>query len=345
MRMLNRSCLLVALTACDLLSPRVSDVTIDAPTGAPDASGPSLLLPEGATVPSIADNAELVSQIKIFDGLDDGQLEENANVVMLEPAKAAGAAVKFWSFGTVPVVDGIISASLVYVLADDFGGVLVPRTDHPLLIDSVPGDVRYSAIRRVVFVPVSSTYAGERITSVDALREAIDRGLVGEPTPAGVWRNMPVVPPSTRLDVGATTAPLAATEVFGRGYRVGVFLLGIPQPFRFGGIPMGQESRLLSGVPAGSPPLLTSVPDDEPVFQYGIPAAAPTASFNYTPVVTELDVRLADGTAPSDVTSDVQLFKRANNGAITGQWTDTVSSYVITTLCSNKQIQFVEGQP
>ncbi len=308
--MMRGTCLLAALAACDLLEPRVRDVTIDGPTGPSDGGGPRFVLPADAAVPSIADNDERVSQIRIFDGLDDKSLAAANGVVMLTPGKAAGVAVKYWSFGPVPVIDGVISAALLYVFADDIGGVLVARTDHPMLIDSIPGDPRYSAIRRVVLVPVSPTYAGQRITSVDALREAIDLGLVGEPTPAGVWRNMPVVPPGTRLDVGASAPPLEPTEVYGGGYRVGLFALGMPQPFRNNLIPMGQESRLLSGVATGSPPVLSSVPDAQPVFQFGIPPAPPTTTYNYTPVVTELDVRLVDGMEPTGVTRDLQLLNR-----------------------------------
>jgi hypothetical protein len=340
----------ILLGACHLLDPRVSDVTIDAPPSPPDAASdvftPVFVLPPGSAVPSIAERPELVSQIAIFDGLNDTTLATASGVVMLSSGKAAATTVKFWSFGTVPVIDGVISASLLYVLADDAGGVLTPRTDHPWLLDSIPGDARYSAIRRIVYVPVTASYAGERITSVDALAEAIELGLVGEPTPAGVWRDMPVVPLGTRLDVGASVAPLAATEVYARGYRTVAFPLGVPQPYRNNTIPMGQESRLLSGVATGMPPVLTTVLDAQPVFQYGIPAAPPTITFNYTPVVTELDVRLASGVDPSTISSDLQLFKRAaSNGAITGQYTDAVDSYTVTTIYSNKQIQFQDGAP
>jgi hypothetical protein len=340
--------LLAALAGCNLLDPRVSDVTIDAPAGAgADASGRRFLLPPDASVPSIADNVELVSQIKIFDGLDDKTLATAGGVVMLAPGKAGTTVVKYWSFGSIPVIDGVISSALLYVLADVNGsGSLTPRTDHPMVVDSIPGDPRYSAIHRVVYVPVTASYAGERITSIEALNEALELGLVGEPTPAGVWRNMPVVLPGTRLDVGASAAPLDATEVYGRGYRVGVFSLGLPQPFRNNLIPMGQESRLLSGVASGSPATLTTVPDAQPVFQYGVPPAPPTTTFNYTPVVTALDVRLASGVDPTMVTSDAQMFKRStSSGAITGLYPDTVAGYVVTTVYSNKQLQFVDGAP
>jgi len=86
--------------------------------------------------------------------------------------------------------------------------------------------------------------------------------------------------------------------------------------------------------------------DAQPVFQYGIPAAPPTTTFNYTPVVTELDVRLAANVDPTMITDDIQMFRRsASNGSITGFYSDSVASYVVTAIYSNKQIQFVDGAP
>src|SRR5262245_26749917 len=285
---------------CNLLKPRVNDETIDA---AADASKPKYVLPPGTVVPSIADNAELTSQIKAFDGLNDAALAANGGVVARGTGKAAGVTVRFWNFGPAAIVDGVFVASApLYVLADDDGnGGFTPRTDHPLLIDSIPGDPRYSAIRRVIFVPVTAMYAGELLTTSEAIDEAFTMGLIREPVPAGTWRNMPVVPPGTQLDVGGTAVPpvpLPATQVFGRGYLVDLFALGGAlgiQPLRNNIPPGGQESRLLSGVATGMPPVLPTTLDLQPVFQFGIPAAPPTTTFNYTPIVTELDVRLATG--------------------------------------------------
>jgi hypothetical protein len=304
------------------------------------------VLPPTASVPNVSDNAELVSQIKIFDGLNDNALMMAGGVVTRSTGKAAGATVQYWNFGSALVVDGIIASAPVYILANDDGtGNLTPRTDHPWLIDSIPGDPRYSAFRRIIYVPVTASYAGEKLTSIDALNEAIELGLVGEPKPAGTWRNMPVVLPGTKLDLGTTVTPMESTKVYGRGFVLDVLPMGYTQPLANGRIPMGQEARLLSGVASGTPPSLPTALDATPVFQYGIPAAPPTTAFNYTPVVTELDVRLANSVDPTAITNDTQLFKRAASGSITGYYTDTVSNYVVTTTFSNKQIQFLDGAP
>jgi hypothetical protein len=341
-----------ALGGCDMLKPRVDDIPIDAQLGldAPDPdsgyTGPKSVLPPGTPVPSIEENGELLAQIKVYDGLNDNALMMAGGVVTRSTGKAGGTTVRFWSFGSALVVDNFLNTAPVYVLADDDGaGNLTPRTDHPWLIDSIPGDARYAAFRRIIYVPVTAQYAGQLITSIDALNEAVELGLVGEPTPAGTWRNMPVVPPGTKLELGGAAAPMEATKVYGRGYVIELLPMGYTQPLAGGRIPMGQEARLLSGVAAGTPPSLPTALETQPVFQYGIPAGPPTTTFNYTPAVTQVEVRLANGVAPSAITSDAQLFARAASGGITGYYTDSVATYVVTTNVSNKQIQFAEGSP
>lgn len=340
---------LPALAACDLLGPRVSDVPLDGQPGVdPDGSytGPKQVLPPGTTVPSIAENAELLAQIQVYDGLSDRALEMSGGVVTRSTGKAGGTTVMFWNFGSALVVDNYVNSAPIYVLADDDGaGNYTPRTDHPPLIDSIPGDQRYAAFRRITYLPVMPSYAGQLITSIDALNEAIALGLVGEPVPAGTWQNMPVVPPGTKLELGGTAAPMEATKVYARGYVVDVLPMGYVQPLASGRVPLGQEIRLLSGVATGSPPSLPTSPDAQSLFQYGIPAGPPTTAANYTPVAVQVEVRLANGVDPASITSDAQLFKRSGSGSITGYYPDAVASYVITDTVSNKQIQFAEGSP
>jgi hypothetical protein len=350
--------LALALAGCDQLGPRVNDVTADAPaqpqidatTDTVVDAPASLILPSDATVPSISTNVALATQIQINDGLSDSALVTSGGVITRSTGKAAGATVLYWNFGAQAVAGNFVVSAPVYILAQsDGGGGYTPIAAHPMLIDSIPGDGRYSALRREVYVPVTSMYAGELITSVEALTEAIERGLVLDPVPKGTWRNMPVVPVGTKLEVGNGNPAVAATVVYGRGYSVELIPLGGTlgvQPLRNNGIPQGQESRLLSGVAsAGPPPTKPTALDPQPVFQYGIPAVPPTSTFNYTPVVVEVDVRLADTIAPSAITSDADLFVRSGTGAMTAYRVDNVETFTVTTIVSNKQIQFVDGEP
>jgi hypothetical protein len=352
--MFVRACLIagaLAASGCDLLEPRsnaADPAPADAaPTPAPDATpGASHVLPADAAVPSVADALELASQIRVYDGLSDAALEASGGVLARGTGKAGGVVVRYWDFGAAQLDGNFAIKSPVYVLADDDGaGGYTPRADHPYLLDSIPGDPRYSAVREVFYLPVTAAYAGERLTSIEALAEAFALGLVGEPVAKGTWMIMPVVAVGTLLELGGSSAPRAATEAYARGLRVEQFVLGYEQPLRNGLVPIGQEARLLSGVASGSPAVLPTSPDAQPVFQYAIPLAPPTTTFNSTPLVTALEVRLAGGVAPADIDEDADLFSRGGTGAISGYRTDNVASYAVTTTVSIRQVQFAEGEP
>jgi hypothetical protein len=339
----KNSIIILCLAGCDL-GPRVPDPAL------PDAfqAGFTYLLPAGTMVPSIATDPELLVQVRINDGLSDAALMASGGVVTRGTGKAGGATVRFWNFGAAPVDSGFAVAAPLYIFGRDDEGVFTPLTDHPRLIDTIPGDVRYSAVRRVVNVPVTERYKGELVTTVAALGEAIELGLVGDPVPDGTWVNLPVVLPGTTLEVGDPTPPLATSQVFGVGYRVEVFELGTSlgrQPLRNGSLPIGQASGLQTGVPTGTPPALPTTIDPQPVFQFAIPAAPPGTVFSYSPLATDVTVRLANGLAPDAIVSDQDLFKRSAFGAITAFYTDTVSTFTILTTVNNIQLQFVEGSP
>ncbi|HEY5933193.1 MAG TPA: hypothetical protein VIU61_01085 [Kofleriaceae bacterium] len=341
----NYSIIILCLAGCDL-GPRVPDPAM------PDAfqAGFTDLLPAGTNVPSLGTNPELLVQVRINDGLVDTVLMMNNGVVTRGTGKSAGATVRYWNFGPAPVDSGFPVVAQVYVIGREEGGVFTPIAEHPRMIDTIPGDVRYSAVRRVVNVPVTTKYKGELITTVAALGEAIELGLVGDPVADGTWVNLPVVLPGTTLEVGdpLVTPPVAPTEVFGVGYRVDVFELGTRlgrQPFRTGFMPIGQASGLQTGVPTGVPPSLPTSIDPQPVFQYAIPTAPPGTTFSYSPLSTDVTVRLATNVAPAVIVSDADLFKRSAIGAITAFYTDTVSTFTIQTTVNNLQLQFEEGFP
>lgn len=307
------------------------------------------LLPPGAIVPSISDNYELLTQIQLNDGLADAALAAAGGVVTRTPGKAGGVPVMYWNFGAAPIESGFAVSAPEYVLAHDNGdGTFTPLADQLPLIDTICGDVRYSPIRRIIYVPVTSAYEGQLVTTMAALSDAIDLGLVGAPVPAGTWIDMPVVMPGTKLEVSATAPPAETKQVYAHGYLVDVFELGASlgaQPLRNGLVTIGQASSLLSGVASGTPPTLPVSADAQVVFQFAIPTAPPSGAPNYTPLTTEVDVRLAAGVAPTAITGDADLFKRSMTGAISAYYTDTVASFTVTTTVTNKQIQFADGAP
>jgi hypothetical protein len=202
-------------------------------------------------------------------------------------------------------------------------------------------------------VPVTSLYKGELITSVAALSEAIELGLVEDPVPDGTFVNMPVVLPEMPIEVMGSVATanqvtMLPTQVFGRGFKVDVFELGTSlgrQPLRPAIPPLiiGQSSGLQTGVATGTPPVKSTAIDAQPVFQFAIPTAPPTV-FQYTPLVQDITLRLANGIAPSAITSDSDLFTRNANFAITGVRSDNVETFTVNTLTVNNiQLQYADG--
>lgn len=292
------------------------------------------VLPPGSEVPRIDESAELVHQISVHDGLDDGPLEEAGFVVARLNGWWNGAQVSYWSFGNAPRF-----ASLMYVLVEETSdGGWRRVSGHPYLFDSIPGDASYSPFRKIEHVYITDAYDGEVITTVRALDDAVELGLVAEPVTTGTWIDAPVVPPGVTLDVGRED-PETPIEVYAGGYRVDAFVFGGErgvQPVRNGGMPLGQASvvREAGQVRFGS----------SPVFQYGIPAEPATESFNWTPLVTILEVDLAAGIVDDTIAGDADLFVRSMTGSITGM-TAAVDRFTVTTTVRNLPIQFEEGWP
>jgi hypothetical protein len=287
------------------------------------------VLPPGSEVPRIDDDPELVHQISVHDGLDDGPLEEAGFVVARQSGWANGAVVSYWSFGNAPRFAG-----LVYVLVDAAG----ERVDHPYLFDSIPGDASYSPFRKIQHVTVTDRYDGEVLPTIRALEDAVELGLVEEPVGIEMWIDAPIVPPGVTLDIGRAD-PEPAIEAYAGGYRIDHFVFGGErgvQPTRNGGMPAGQASvvREAGQVRFGA----------APIFQYGVPAEPAGESFNWTPLVTMVEVDLADGIVDDTIAADADLFTRSMTGSITGM-TASVDRFTVTTTNRNLPIQFEEGWP
>jgi hypothetical protein len=334
----------VLLSGCTL-GPQAQDT--------PQAS--ANILPPGTMVPSVGTNSELLEQIQLNDGLSAAALAASGGVIARSTGKANGAPVFFWNFGPATLENGggltFVVAAPLYKLATDNGdGTFTPLDGVPWLLDSIPGDTRYSAIRRIQYVPVTDKYAGQIIADTDALADAQALGIVGEPVPSGTWIDFPVVTPGVTLQVSMTAPPAASKQVYARDYLVDGFAIGGAlgeQPLSKANTPLlGQATSVGTGVATGMPPTLPAGFDPQPVFQYGIPAAPPAPqSPNWTPIVVEVDVRLASGIAPSAITADTDLFTRNAAGAISAYRADNVATFTVTTNVTNRPIQFADGAP
>lgn len=305
----------IALTAC--LGPRVTD--------APGAS--AHLLSSDATVPSIADNAELASQVTINDGIDDRAFVRAGNLLARGTGRSAGEVVRYWAFG--PATS---APSPIYQLYDQAGVLLM----HPPLLDALPGDPGYSPLHTLNRVVVTDAYRDQLITTIDALTDAIDLGLVDVPETTRTFVDSPLVLPGTKIEVGPDLT--AEPElVYARGYQVGMFRFGGElgmQPANL--LPTAQVSFLRAAHGATYDPT-------RPIFQATIPTAPATVAPTYTPLSQAVDVDLAEGVDPTTITRDDQLFVRTPAGAIQST-TRLVTRFQVTSDIQILQLQFAEGR-
>ena len=224
-------CLMIALAGC--LGPQASDRSV------------TLIVPAGAAVPEIASNAVLAAQIASHDNID--------GVLPLVSAFADGQAVHVWDFGVAPR----FAAPLLMLMRRDANQVLTP-VGHPTIADALPGDRGYSPFWAVFVVEVTDRYAGEQLTSLQAVDEAIERGLVLPPVGTDNGVNCPVTAGDARIAVGAGQEPVGPNgEFFVRGLRAHYYDLGpvplvnkvrVPEAIRYilhrtGEDPLSEPSR------------------------------------------------------------------------------------------------------
>jgi hypothetical protein len=222
---------MIALAGC--IGPQVSDRSVTA------------ILPAGVAVPEITSNAVLAAQIASNDGID--------GVLPLVSAFANGQPVHVWDFGIAPR----FAAPLLMLMRRDQTQTLTPVA-HPRIADALPGDRGYSPFWALFVVEVTDRYAGEQLTSLEAVDEAIDRGLALPPVATENGVNFPVIAGDARIAVGGDQQPIGPNgEIYVRGLRVRHYDLGpvpltdkvrVPEAVRYvlhrsGEEPLSEPSR------------------------------------------------------------------------------------------------------
>jgi hypothetical protein len=306
-RALLACCFLVA-TGC--LGPLVDDEYVD-------AGQESLLLPPGSHVPSLHDDPNLDEMVDDNDGVE--------RYVARIGGFVDGEHVRYWDFGPSPTF-----TSPVWVFgSDDGAGGLVKLPDHPVLFDVVPGQEGYTPMWQVFLVFVTEAYAGELITSLPALQEAEERGLVQPPQPVSVYVNCPVVHPDVLLETADMGEPVVPNECFYRGMRCFYFDLAPPTVTeqmisdlpvdnvyvlrREGGEPLSEPLRNVDMTGDGD--LL----DTNNVFGFGTAAAEYSPLVRMVEVVVPLDTGSIDtylDETQADYTDAAQLFSGSGDSIV-----------------------------
>lgn len=201
---MTRTYLWLVALATGCLDPQVDDLV----GASPD------LLPAGSTVPRVEDDPALRTQLEANDGV--------TGLIPLINGFAEGAPIRVWDFGVTPP----FAAPLFVVMERDADGTL-QRTPHNTIIEAMPGDPGYSPYWAVFVVEVTADYAGELLTSPDAIQSAVDAGLVRPPVRDPKVVNCPAAGPDVTLDVGDGRPPLPPpSNFYYRGMSVGYYDFG-----------------------------------------------------------------------------------------------------------------------
>ncbi len=176
----------------------------------PDTQAPSgQLLPAGATVPSGDDDPLIAAQIRMHEFV--------SGTVPLYSVFGGGMELQGWDLGPVPD-----HTSPMFEL---FGLDGMP-IQHPEIVDFIPGDPSYSPYWSVWRVDVTPKYAGEQITSVVALDEALRLGLVEAPVAQDEGVNFPIVTGDIRLMTLSGTPADSDERFYYHGVSLTYFALG-----------------------------------------------------------------------------------------------------------------------
>jgi hypothetical protein len=179
----------------------------------------SYVLPWDAEIPELEADEAAAKKLALNASL--------GSFIPLRTGYFNGKEVKYWDFGELPSIG--LKPMYIFRYHDETGDAvdLVQDETHPNLIDAIPGDTAYTPLRQIYAVNLDvKTYRGERITSIRALEDAVDMGLVEPPVPSDYFTNCLVVPSSIQMQItedGQTAGPEIA---YYRGRIVKQFCVG-----------------------------------------------------------------------------------------------------------------------
>jgi hypothetical protein len=263
----------------------------------------------GDPIPALEDDVLLKTRVEANDGIE-------LELAALRTGFVAGEQVYFWDFGTSPA-----SLEPVWTFRRRTGHGVDEPLDHPDLVDSVPGDESYSPLRSRFVVYVTAAYAGERITSLHALEDAIDLGLVEEPAPPTVFVDRPVALAAARLPTrdGGSLAP---EPVYYRGRIAHHFRVGGEAERTFAIPMMGplvmpnvyQLRRRNESVPVDEISMAGDLDGDGDQNDTNLVLSVGADDMRYRPLWSQIDVTVPETYAFGDSTQESDLFERATGG-------------------------------
>jgi hypothetical protein len=138
-----------------------------------------------------------------------------------------GAEVKYWDFGDLTSLALKPIYLFRYPADNEPGSLTQTNATHPKLIDSIPGDTAYTPLRQIYTVDFNTRlYRGERITSIRALEDAVEMGLVGSPQPRPFFATCLVAPSSVQMQADDEGQMVGPEITYYRGKIVRQFCVG-----------------------------------------------------------------------------------------------------------------------
>jgi hypothetical protein len=301
------------------------------------------ILPPMSMPPLATDDVTTLRKIDVNDGVAKPG-------IMPKVGWAAGEQLMYWDFGA-----GKSRATVAYVIATCNGGPPAP-TEHPVIVDSIPGDSDYSPYRALLFACTTDKYNGEILPSVDAFNDAIDLGLITDPTGSNAtyWVDQPI---TTGIDVPLVGGlPTQSRLAFYRGTTVSYQTME-PQegPNMFDGAMPVLTGNVYEILKPGSMAPVKVI--------FSQPGRLPDGGRNpqYTPAWIQVTVTLKapSVTPPNDMaalaaaydtilaglTKESDLVTVGMNNALTVANTSIIQSAVATTNRVNRPFVFAPGAP
>jgi hypothetical protein len=173
----------------------------------------SYVLPPNAHVRLLEDEPGAAKKLDANDGL--------GMTIPLRSAFVGGSEVQYWDFGPITA----ISVKPMWIFRSR-GADMALEVDHPNLIDSIPGDTPYTPLRQLFLTFVTDAYRGERITSLRALEDAVEMGLLEAPQPQDVFVNCVVALSTVQRQISKEGAMDGPQPAYYRGRVVNQFCVG-----------------------------------------------------------------------------------------------------------------------
>lgn len=184
----------------------------------PERSPPysSYVMAADARIPRLEDDPAAAKKLDANDGL--------GATIPLHTAYEAGQEVHYWDLGTLTATT--LKPMYIFRRPAESAGDLSRDVGHPDLIDSIPGDTAYSPLRQIFVVYINASYAGERITSIRALEDAVEIGIVSSPQPVQFFVDCVVTLSTVQLQTSEDGSSMGPQDAFYKGKLVKQFCIG-----------------------------------------------------------------------------------------------------------------------